>query len=89
MYYGYVSADAPGHGVGGSEKYYYAPGSGQEGISDISFVAASDFSGTAEIAYTGYASNGGSFHGTVLVNVSGDSDVTYTASAGRALTFTS
>ena len=89
LYYGYVSADAPGHGVGGSEKYYYAPGSGQEGISDISFVAASDFSGTAEIAYTGYASNGGSFHGTILVNVSGDSDVTYTASAGRALTFTS
>ena len=88
LYYGYVSADAPGHGVGGSEKYYYAPGSGQEGISDISFVAASDFSGTAEIAYTGYASNGGSFHGTILVNVSGDSDVTYTASAGRALTFT-
>ena len=89
LYYGYVSADAPGHGVGGSEKYYYAPGSGQEGISDISFVAASDFSGTAEIAYTGYASNGGSFHGTILVNVSGDSDVTYTASAGRALPFTS
>ena len=89
LYYGYVSADAPGHGVGGSEKYYYAPGSGQEGISDISFVAASDFSGTAEITYTGYASNGGSFHGTILVNVSGDSDVTYTASASRALTFTS
>lgn len=89
LYYGYVSADAPGHGVGGSEKYYYAPGNGQEGISDISFVAASDFNGTAEIAYTGYASNGGSFHGTILVNVSGDSDVTYTASAGRALTFTS
>ena len=89
LYYGYVSADAPGHGVGGSEKYYYAPGNGQEGISDISFVAASDFSGTAEIAYTGYASNGGSFHGTILVNVSGDSDVTYTASADRALTFTS
>lgn len=89
LYYGYVSADAPGHGVGGSEKYYYSPGSGQEGISDISFVAASDFSGTAEIAYTGYASNGGSFHGTILVNVSGDSDVTYTASAERALTFTS
>lgn len=89
LYYGYVSADAPGHGVGGSEKYYYSPGSGQEGISDISFVAASDFNGTAEIAYTGYASNGGSFHGTILVNVSGDSDVTYTASADRALTFTS
>lgn len=89
LYYGYVSADAPGHGVGGSEKYYAAPGNGQEGISDISFVAASDFSGTAEIAYTGYASNGGSFHGTILVNVSGDSDVTYTASADRALTFTS
>lgn len=89
LYYGYVSADAPGHGVGGSEKYYVAPGNGQEGISDISFVAASDFSGTAEIAYTGYASNGGSFHGTILVNVSGDSDVTYTASADRALTFTS
>ena len=89
LYYGYVSDDAPGHGVGGSEKYYYAPGNGQEGISDISFVAASDFSGTAEIAYTGYASNGGSFHGTILVNVSGDSDVTYTASADRSLTFTS
>ena len=89
LYYGYVSADAPGHGVGGSEKYYVSPGNGQEGISDISFVAASDFSGTAEIAYTGYASNGGSFHGTILVNVSGDSDVTYTASADRALAFTS
>ena len=89
LYYGYVSADAPGHGVGGSEKYYYAPGNGQECIYDIYFVAASDFSGTAEIAYTGYASNGGSFHGTILVNVSGDSDVTYTASADRALTFTS
>ena len=88
LYYGYISADAPGHGVGSSEKYYYSPGSGQESISDISFVAASDFSGTAEIAYTGFASNGDSFHGTILVKVSGESDVSYTVSAGRPLTFT-
>ena len=52
LYYGYVSPDAHGHGVGGTEKYYYQAGTSQMSLSEVSFVPRTDFSGTAVISYT-------------------------------------
>ena len=38
---GYVSPDAHGHGVGGTEKYYYQAGTSQMSLSEVSFVPVS------------------------------------------------
>ena len=64
LYYRYASSDDTGAGVGTSERYYVNPGSGQVGLSEITFVPKVDFSGTAVISYTGYASGTSFFQGT-------------------------
>lgn len=88
VYYGYVSPAAPGHGIGASEKYYYGSNSGMSKLSDLSFVPRADFNGTANISYVGYASNGTSFNGTILVDIEDTSDVTYSTSSDWPLEFT-
>ena len=47
-------------------------------LSEVSFVPRTDFSGTAVISYTGYATNGKSFNGTIRVDVEDVGDVSYT-----------
>lgn len=89
VYYGYVSPNAPGHGIGSSEKYYYESNSGTSKLSDLSFVPHADFNGTAKISYVGYASNGTSFNGTILVDIEDTRDVTYSTSSDWPLEFTS
>jgi hypothetical protein len=49
---------------------YYRTGSSGRLLDDVSFVAASSYSGTVEIDYTGYSSSGGSFDGVVAIRVS-------------------
>lgn len=78
-----------GAGVGATEKYY--PGrTGLDSLSAVSFVPRADFSGTAEISYTGVGSNGRSFDGTIRVAVSGTGqgggDVSY-SSNGSPVSF--
>lgn len=89
LYYGYVSPDAHGHGVGGTEKYYYSPAAGQPAITDLTFVPQTGFSGDAMISYKGYAANGVSFDGIIRVAVEENGDVTYSTAEDRPLFFTS
>lgn len=89
IYYGYVSPDSPGHGIGAAEKYYYGSISGKDKLSDLSFVPRADFNGTAKISYIGYAANGSSFNGTILVEVEDTGDVSYSTSSDWPLEFTS
>lgn len=89
LHYKYGSPDIPNHGVGGVDRYYVSgSGDGRRAISDLSFVPAGDFSGTAIIEYTGYSTEGVAFHGTIRVEVKNSGDVTYSTAVGRALTLT-
>lgn len=87
LYYRYASSDDTGAGVGTSERYYVNPGSGQVGLSEITFVPKVDFSGTAVISYTGYASGTSFFQGTIEVEVDAQKDVTYSTGNGEAVQF--
>lgn len=87
LYYRYASGDDTGAGVGTSERYYVNPGSGQVGLSEITFVPKADFSGTAVISYTGYASGTSFFQGTIEVEVDAQKDVTYSTGNGEAVQF--
>lgn len=87
LYYRYTSGDDTGAGVGTAERYYVSPGSGQMGLSDLTFVPKGDFSGTAVISYTGYASGTRFFQGTVEVEVDAQKDVGYSAANGEAVQF--
>ncbi len=72
-----------GAGVGSTEKYYPG-GTGLTSLSALSFVPRPDYSGTAEITYTGFSTNGKAFNGTIRVAVTGSGqgsgDVSYSSS---------
>ncbi len=87
LYYNYVSEGNTGDGVASSANYYVSPGNGQEGLNNITFVPKSDFEGTAVIYYTGYASDGDFFQGTIEVTVDAPDDVTYTSGNGNVVQF--
>lgn len=88
LYYNYVSADDTGAGVGSLEKYYYSSaGKGQRSLSDITFLAKNDFSGTAEISYTGYNSSNQFFNGTIRVKVEATDDIVYSTGKDTAVPF--
>ena len=83
------SADT-GAGVGVQDIYY--PGTapqGQRSLKDLSFVPRTTFSGTAEISYTGRASNNTTFNGVIRVPVNGTGDVMYSSSEGSVVNFLS
>lgn len=87
LYHNYVSADNPGAGVSSQEKFYYSASTGRLALSDVTFVAKSDFSGTAVIAYTGYTAGNQFFTGTVRVAVAETQDVVYSTGVNTPLTF--
>ena len=88
IHYGYLSPDVPNHGVGGSEVYYVSPdaGRGEQSISDLKFVPASGFSGTAVITYEGRSTKDEIFNGTIYVAVENSGDVMYSTAMDRPLT---
>ena len=69
LYYQYKSEGDTGKGVGTGEQYYADPSLGQMSLSELYFVPKPDFSGTAVIHYTGYASGSSFFQGTIEVTV--------------------
>lgn len=80
-----------GAGVGAGEKYYPGKTTGEDALSALSFVARSTYSGTAEITFTGWGTNGQSFNGIIRVTVTGlgeGGDVTYSTN-GDPVTFIS
>ncbi len=86
LYYGYVSPDAPGMGVGG-EAYYITPSGGQPALSDVFFVPKAGFSGTAVIRYTAKGTGGSTVNGSIRIAVAGLEDVSYNTASGRAVSF--
>ena len=84
LYHGYSSPDVPGSGVGGSELYYVVGSAGQRKLSDVTFVPAADFDGTAVISYTGHGS-GRSFNGSIRITVTNSGDVAYNTAEDRPL----
>ena len=87
LYYKYVSATSPGHGVGGTEYYYYQPTQGQLALRDVTFVPSPGFDGTAIISYNAKAINGTTFTGTIRIDADATGDVTYSTEAGQNVTF--
>lgn len=79
VYNNHRSEADTGAGVGVMEQYKPS-GSGPDTLSALSFAARSTYSGTAEITFTGWGTNGQSFNGIIRMTVTGlgkGSDVTY------------
>lgn len=87
LYYGYKSPADTGSGVGGTEKYYYTKTTGERTLSDITFVPKAEYSGTAEITYTGFGGNGEFYSGTIRLTVKGIDDVSYTTLKDNPVVF--
>lgn len=87
LYYSYTSPSAPGHGVGGSERYYASPSQGQRAIKDITFVPKAGAAGTAVINYSGEGTNGLTFNGTIRITSTTTGDITYRTAAKTPLKF--
>lgn len=89
LYYRYVSPASPGHGVGGSERYYVHSTSKENDLADVTFVPLPGFSGTAEIEYTGTGTNGLTFSGIIQVDVVSSGDLTYSTGMNQEVSFRS
>lgn len=84
LYYGYSSPDAPGSGVGGSERFYVHASAGQMPLSSVVFVPNSDFGGTATISYMGQG-EGKTFSGSIRIEIENSGDVAYNTAEDRVL----
>lgn len=88
LYYGYVSPDDTGFGVGSTERYYYRESvAGERSLSDVTFVPKAGFNGTATIHYAGYSTGNKLFTGSIRLDVEGGSDVSYTTTNQSPLQF--
>ncbi len=87
LYYGYISPDNTGAGVASSLRYYYSPSSGQNGISNITFIPKSDYNGDIIVRYTGYTTNGISYKGMISSTVNASSGISYSSSNGSIIYF--
>lgn len=78
-----------GAGVGIQDRYYASPNrnQGQRGLSDLSFVPSSTFSGAAEITFTGWSTDNKSFNGLIRFTVNGTGDVMYASNEGAPVAF--
>lgn len=76
LYYNYDSSRSRNTRVSSYTNYYRSGSSNH--ISDITFVPASDFTGTVTFSYTGYTSGDESYVGTVQITVNGSSSITPT-----------
>lgn len=86
LYYDYDGDDQ--EEVDDSDEYYY---SGDEEISDVTFVADDDCSDTVTIDYTGYDEDGNDYDGEIEITVDGDDDeaddIDYSVDAGDSVDF--
>ena len=89
LYYGYVSESDTGAGVGTTERYYYSGGgSGVRQLENVCFVPSGDYTGsTADISYTGYTSDARFFRGTIRVEITRSSAITYSTSGKSPVLF--
>lgn len=88
LYYGYTSPQSPGHGVGGTERYYYQPsGQGQMALRDVTFVPNVGFDGVAVVDYNAVSTNGTTFTGTIRIEATATGDVSYSTGMDEPITF--
>ena len=88
LYYKYTSPDAPGHGVGGTERYYYqSTGQGQMALRDVTFVPLPGFDGTAVVDYNAASISGTTFSGTIRIEAKATGDVSYATAVDRPVDF--
>lgn len=87
VYYNYLAESDTGSGVGMTERFYFAPGVGQQSIEKLSFIPKNDYSGIVEIAYTGYSTNRQSFKGVIRMQVGALYDAYYNTYSGVHVTF--
>lgn len=69
LYYRSSSTSTTKNRVGSSSSYYYST-SGSNRIGNVLFTAASNFTGTVSIEYTGFSTSGARYVGTVVIDVS-------------------
>ncbi|BAL01187.1 putative surface layer protein [Oscillibacter valericigenes Sjm18-20] len=87
LYYNYRSSSSTGSKVSASTSYYR---SSSPYLDSVSFVPASGWTGTADIAFTGYGTNSQRFTGTVTIEVSSSSSsgrLTYSTKKNTAVRF--
>ncbi len=86
LYYNYTASGDYDAAVSSSTKYYR---SSTPSISNVSFVPKSGTSGKVTLTYKGYATDGESYTGKIIINVGqSDSDaIRYETSSGKAVTF--
>ena len=86
LYYNYTSSGNYGSKVSASTSYYRAS---YPYLDNITFVPASNWTGTVDISFTGYSVDGDRFSGTVEVDVSGNSYdiISYTVQKGSFVRF--
>ena len=88
LYYKYSAPETPGHGVGGTERYYYQPsGQGQKALRDVSFVPLPGFDGTAVVDYNAISTNGTTFTGTIRIEATATGDVSYSTRVDEPVSF--
>ncbi len=87
LYYKFSSPDTPGHGVGGTERYYYQPTGQQMALRDVSFVPLPGFDGTAVVDYNAVSTNGTTFAGTIRIEAEATGDVSYSTAIDRPVDF--
>lgn len=85
FYYGYTSASSPGTAVIANTVLFYK--SSPE-ISHVTFVPATNYTGTFALSYTGVNTNGITFTGSVKMIVGNAGDITYFTTQNTAKTFT-
>ena len=84
LYYSYTSSSS--NRVDTSTRYNRSNTGSR--ISNITFVSASNFSGTVTIPYTGYDTTGHSYKDDLVIHVSDQAGtVSYTTDVGEAVTF--
>lgn len=87
LYYNYRSSSSTGSKVYASTGYYR---SSSPYLDNVSFVPADRWTGTADIAFTGYGTNSQRFTGTVTIEVSSSSSsgrLTYSTKKNTAVRF--
>jgi len=90
LYYDYSSSSSNATKVSASTKYYVSKASY---LKKVSFVPATDYTGTVTISYTGYDDDGDDFSGKIKIIVGGTSgsasDISYSTNQNTAFTLKS
>jgi hypothetical protein len=74
LYFGYSSPSSPGTAITSKTKLYYGK---SPKISDVTFVPATNYTGTLAISYTGVTTNSVAYAGDIRMIVGNGGDVSY------------